>query len=255
MIDDDGGTGLPASIEEAWGVRGRPHKGPKPGLSLERIVQAAVRVAGSEGLDAVSMSRVAAELGASPMSLYRYLGSKDELLALMMDAASDPPPAPPAADEGWREGLSRWAWAQHAAQRRHPWILRIPIHGPPATPNQVAWLENGLRCMRDTGLAEGEKLSIVILLTGFVRSQATVAADVSAAFRASGVTAREGISIYGRALERLTDAQRFPSLRAVIEAGVFNAADDPDVGFRFGLERLLDGVEALVRARSQAALP
>src|SRR5215469_11704523 len=83
---------LPAGLEAAWGLRGRPHKGPRPGLSLERIVAAAVRVADAEGLAAVSMSRVAAELGAAPMSLYRYVAAKGELLTLMVDAAYGPAP-------------------------------------------------------------------------------------------------------------------------------------------------------------------
>ena len=77
MTDDRGadgrGTGLPATIAAAWGLRARPGKGPKPGLSLERIVAAAIRVATADGLAAVSMSRVAAELGAATMSLYRYV--------------------------------------------------------------------------------------------------------------------------------------------------------------------------------------
>ena len=83
---------LPASIEAAWGIRERPRKGPKPGLSLPRIVEAAISVAERDGLAAVSMSRVAAELGASTMSLYRYVSAKDELLMLMADAAYGAPP-------------------------------------------------------------------------------------------------------------------------------------------------------------------
>jgi AcrR family transcriptional regulator len=248
--DEEPGTGLPASIEAAWGVRGRRPKGPRPHLSLDRIVEAGVRVAAAEGLAAVSMGRVAAELGASPMSLYRYVAAKDELLALMVDAASHPAPDPPAPDEGWREGLARWAWAYHAALRRHPWILRIPISGPPATPNQIRWLEVGLTCLRGTGLAEREKLSIVILLSGFVRQEATLSADVDAAIRAAGATPEQTVSRYGRALARLTDPLRFPALRAVIDCGVFDEPDDPDGEFVFGLERLLDGVEALVRSRA-----
>src|SRR5262249_13348359 len=92
---------LPASVAAAWGIRDRPHKGPKPGLSLERIVAAAVQVADAEGLAAVSMSRVAAELGTAPMSLYRYVAAKDELLALMFDAAYGPSPTGPGDDAGW----------------------------------------------------------------------------------------------------------------------------------------------------------
>src|SRR5215472_17170396 len=119
----------PASVAAAWGVRGRPHKGPKPGLSLERIVAAAVQVADAEGLAAVSMSRVAAELGAAPMSLYRHVSAKDELLTLMLDAAYGPYPAQPqpeaGPEPGWRAGLSKWAWAMRAATQRHPWVLHI----------------------------------------------------------------------------------------------------------------------------------
>ena len=81
------GAALPGSVAAAWGVRERPHKGPKPGLSLGRIVEAAVRVADTEGLDAVSMGRVAAELGTAPMSLYRHVSAKEELLTMMVDAA------------------------------------------------------------------------------------------------------------------------------------------------------------------------
>jgi AcrR family transcriptional regulator len=253
-MDDDSGAGLPASIEAAWGLRERPSKGPKPGLSLQRIVDAAVKVAASEGLAAVSMSRVAADLGASTMSLYRYVAAKDELLALMLDASAGPPPAAPAPDEGWREGLSRWARAELDAHRRHPWGLRIPISGPPATPNQVAWLERGLRCLRDTGLAEGEKLSVMLLLTGYVRNWATLEADLAEAARASGSSVEAAMPGYGRMLAKLTDAEGFPALHAVIAAGVFDepeVPEDPDAEFAFGLERVLDGIDALVRARAR----
>jgi hypothetical protein len=70
---------MPASLAAAWGRRERPSRGPRPGLSLDRIADAGVRVAQTEGLAAVSMARVAQELGTSTMSLYRYVASKDEL--------------------------------------------------------------------------------------------------------------------------------------------------------------------------------
>src|SRR5580658_7206567 len=98
-----GGAGLPGGVAAAWGVRERSHKGPRPALSLSRIVAAAVRVADTEGLDAVSMGRVAAELGAAPMSLYRHVSAKEELLRLMVDAAwgDSPGPLAPGATRGW----------------------------------------------------------------------------------------------------------------------------------------------------------
>jgi AcrR family transcriptional regulator len=246
---ESSGTGLPVSIEAVWGLRERPHKGPKPGLSLDRIVGAGVRLAAREGIGAVSMGRVAAELGAAPMALYRYVSAKDELLALMVDAAIGPPPVEH--DDGdWRAGLARWAWSLREAYLRHRWTLRIPITGPPVTPNQVAWMEGVLAALAGTGLSEAEKASVLLLLSGFVRNEATLSVDVYAAFEAAGATSQQAMSAYGRLLRTLTDARRFPALHAVLAAGVFDQDDPPDAEFAFGLERLLDGVEALVRRRS-----
>jgi AcrR family transcriptional regulator len=186
------------------------------------------------------MARVAAELGASTMSLYRYVAAKDELLALMVDAAGGLPPAA-AGEETWRDGLARWAWGYHEALRRHPWMLRVPIGGPPITPNQVAWLEDGLRSLAATGLSEQQKLSAILLLSGFVRNDATLMADVAAA--AGGTEVMAG---YARTLAELTDAERFPALHAAIASGAMDDDDDPDAEFVFGLERVLDGIAALI---------
>ncbi len=146
MTDDDEDL-IPPSIQLAWGRRQRPTRGPKPGLTLDRIVAAGIKVAMTEGIGALSMTRVAAELGVGTMSLYRYVAAKDELLTLMVDGALGmPPPAPPGED--WRSGLRRWAVGVRDAYRRHPWALRVPISAPPMGPNNVAWLENALRALR-----------------------------------------------------------------------------------------------------------
>ena len=245
---------LPDTVAVAWGVRGRPHKGPRPGLSLERIVAAAIRLADAEGLAAVSMSRVATALGTAPMSLYRYVAAKDELLALMVDAAYGPPPSGPlpsgpAADTRWRAGLSRWAWAMRAGVQRHPWVLRIPISGLPTLPNEVAWFEEGLRCLQGTGLEENQKASGILLVSGYVRNSASIDADIEAAVRASGKTPDEWMHSYARTITTLADPQRFPALTKFIAAGVFERADPPDDEFAFGLDRILDGLDALIRTR------
>jgi AcrR family transcriptional regulator len=241
---------LPGSIETAWGIRERPVRGPKRGLSLDRIVDAAIKVASSDGLSAVSMGRVAHELGAATMSLYRYVGAKDELLALMIDRASRTPPEAPSSNERWRDALSRWARAHLAVLRRHPWILRIPVSGPPVMPNQMVWFERGLSCLGSTGLTEGEKISVLLLVNGFVRNDALLTADLQAAARASGSSMSAAMSSYGRLLSTLIDPARFPSIAKVISTGVFDGPYDEDDEFNFGLERVLDGVEALVEKRS-----
>jgi AcrR family transcriptional regulator len=248
-----GDSRLPASIMAAWGQPrppNTPNKGTKTGLSMERIVQSAVQIAARKGLSAVSMSRVASQLGSSAMSLYRYVSAKEELLALMVDAALGRPPAAPSEADGWRAGLSRWAWGYHAARRRHHWVLQVPISGPPVTPNLTAWLEEGLCSLRDTPLTEGQKLSVMLLLSGFVRNDATIAADIGAPTSTSRSHQSEIMPAWGRSLARLTDAQHFPALHAALGSGVFDQDDDPDDEFVFGLDRILDGIEALIRAQT-----
>ncbi|WP_327355181.1 TetR/AcrR family transcriptional regulator [Streptomyces sp. NBC_01304] len=243
------GTGLSPSLEMAWGLRERPSKGPKPGLSLERIVDAAVALAASEGLAAVSMGRVAKELGVSTMSLYRYVGAKDELYILMLEAVTPEPPAPPGDVTGWRDLLAHWARSQRAIFHRNLWVLRIPVSGPPASPRQLAWMEGGLSALAGTGLEEGEKLGLLMLVGGFVRNEATIMSDIDAALTESGATPDQMMGGYARTLAALTDPEGFPAITRVLASGVLQHADEPDAEFDFGLDRLLDGIEVLVNSR------
>ncbi|MGC4834404.1 TetR/AcrR family transcriptional regulator [Micromonospora vinacea] len=247
---DDSGPVLPPAIESAWGLRERPPKGPRPGMSVPTIVDAAIRVADADGLAAVSMSRVAKELGAATMALYRYVGSKDELLMLMVDAGYGPSPGPPPPEDDWRAGLTRWAWAEHLVLRQRSWLLHVPISGPPITPQQLGWLEDGLRCLDGTTLGEGEKMSVLLLITGYVRNEATLTSQIAEGSRAAGVEPSEMMPAYGRLVARLIDPARFPALHRVLNAGVLYQDDDPDDEFAFGLDRILDGVEALIRRRA-----
>jgi AcrR family transcriptional regulator len=249
MADDTAPPGMhiPASIEAAWGLRERPPRGPKPGLSLDRIVAAAIAVADAEGYAAVSMSRVAAELGSSAMSLYRYVGSKDELLALMFDAEMGAPPVLEAGD--WRGGLARWTTAALDLFMQAPWSVRIPIPAPPITPNQIRWLEAALGCLRGSGLTEPEKLSTVLLLSGLARYHATVAADTADNARATGLA--DPSAGYGSALMRLARPEDFPAVYAAVLSGSLDddSADFAHEELRFGLDRILDGLAALISRR------
>jgi AcrR family transcriptional regulator len=245
------GAAIPPSIALAWGVRERPRRGPRPGLSLERIVAAGITVALTEGLGAVSMARVAAELGVGTMSLYRYVKAKDELLALMVDTALGPPPPPAdAADDDWRAALTRGAVALRATYQRNLWILRVPISSPPLGPNNVAWLEVVLRALASTPLSEAEKAETGLLVSQFVRSEVTLAADVAAA-SAEGSPALS----YGALLGRLADPLRFPAIHRAIAGGAFENENDPDAYFTYGLGRILDGVEKLARSSQRRTSP
>jgi AcrR family transcriptional regulator len=246
----DGAPGpfaLPPSIELAWGLGERPRRGPKPGLTLERIVAAGIKIAMTDGLGSVSMGRVAAELGSSTMSLYRYVPAKDDLLTLMVDTALGRPPSGDAADGGWRAGLTRWAVAVRAAYRRHPWTLRVPITAPPLGPNNVAWLDSALQSLVGTPLPEQQKLSTVLLVSGFVRNDAILTADLAAS--SAGGPVMPG---YGTALARLIGGHSFPALQRAIASGSLDDDDDIDVEFDFGLERILDGLDVLITSAGPA---
>jgi AcrR family transcriptional regulator len=244
---------LPRSFHAAWGLPSSAERGPKPALTLARIVRAALDIAAAHGLDAVSMNRVAAELGVATMSLYRYVSAKDELLALMIDATLEAAPEKPSSAEGWRQGLSRWALEYLTVLHRHPWVVRVPLSGPPILPNQVRWFERGLECLSGTSLTEAQKVSALLLLNGFVRNEVLLTSDLQTASRGNTSAARQGASAYGQLLSKLADSQRFPAIRAVLDAGVFNGADDPDAGFTFGLDRILDGVAALMRRQRRGS--
>jgi AcrR family transcriptional regulator len=232
-MDDHMATGLDL-------LREAPAKERARGLTRARVVRAAVELADAEGVEAVSMARVAERLGFTTMSLYRHVRGKDELVLLMVNEAIEEPPAHPPGGT-WRERLERWSWDLLGGVRRHPWLLTVPLSRPPWTPGQLVWLDRGLAALEDTALGEEEKAAAVLLLNGHVFSQARFVVDLGD---------REAFPAYVDGLKRLLDAERFPALRRALDAGIFDGPDeDPDQDFRFGLERVLDGIERLVSSR------
>jgi AcrR family transcriptional regulator len=242
---------VPSAIALAWGVHERPGPGPKRTLTLEQIVTAGMSIARSQGLAAVSMARVAAEIGASTMALYRYVASKDDLLELMVDSGLGPPPQL-APNTPWRTGLRAWAEGCRDAYRGDPWALKVPITGPPLGPNNVRWLEFGLSVLSDTPLTAQQKLSTVLTLSAFVRGGETLRTDILTHVMKTGQMPPD----YGQVLALLIDPAHFPEVHKAITAGSLSDDDPGDVGmdaeFEFGLERILDGVETLVRAARRA---
>jgi hypothetical protein len=132
----------------------------------------------------------------------------------------------------------------------------VPITGVPSTPHEVAWMERGLAALADTHLSATERMSSILLVSTFARGEATLGVEVHAAFAAAGHTPDEAMAAYGRLLDRVVDAERFPAVRAVIDAGFFEEPEtpgDPDEEFVFGLTRILDGIAVLVDRRAEAA--
>lgn len=237
-------------LDLLWEEHGRPAAGSRPGLTPARIVEAAVELADAGGLDAVSMAKIAERLGFTTMSLYRHVQSKDEILLLMLDSVAAVPAELDEPCEDWRLGLQRWCRAQWTMLRAHAWIVHVPISGPPITPNQLAWTDRALGVLRDTGLAESEKAGVVLLVATFLHSTARLSAGLGEA--ASG----DSVAAYSAQLGSVVDAERFPALRRAVDAGAYDypagtAKEDQQLGYAFGLDRILDGVGALIRQRAR----
>ncbi len=236
---------LPRGVALAWGVAANPQRGPKRELSIERIVEAAVEIADRDGLGAVSMSSVATSLGFTTMSLYRYVSAKEDLILLMQEYGTGLPPATIAAASGWRAGMRLWSAASLEAYRAHPWLIEIPITGPPNTPNNLAWMDAALAVLAETPMTAAERIGVLLLVTGQTRWEAGVAhgtvPDANAASDAYVFTT-------------LVTAEAFPALhRAVLDGGMLE--DDEEDQFRFGLERILDGVQHYLDSGAASGSP
>jgi AcrR family transcriptional regulator len=242
---------LPAGLRRAWGLNQTGVREPRLGLSLGRVVDAAIELADAKGVEAVTMSRVAERLGFTPMSLYRHVQSKDELLQLMLNTAIGPPVGLDAPIDGWRRGLERWCRALLAVVQQHPWALRIPL-GPMMGPGQLAWLDRGLQALADTDLTEHDKANVILLLNGHVFWAARLAAD----FEHNRANAAAAVEAFSAALSTLVDTERFPALSRAIQGGLFSDGGDEEERFAFGLERILDGVDRMVgKHATQADIP
>jgi AcrR family transcriptional regulator len=236
---------LPADIAAMWRLRETPRRGPKPSLTLDDIVGAAIEIADAEDLAAVSMARVAERLGNSTMALYRHVKSKDELLVIMSDAALErPDPMPEGVD--WRTGLTFWADGVLTAIRRHRWYAKVPISGPPAGPNNLAWFDSALGVLKDTGLPEEAKVGVVMGLITYVQGEIRMAFDLAAGYADNP----DAFQRFGSTLRRVADPRVYPAVARTVEAGVFDEVgsfeEDNEADFDFGLQLYLDGVAAFI---------
>ncbi|MFF2087227.1 TetR/AcrR family transcriptional regulator [Nocardia sp. NPDC058176] len=228
---------LPKAVQLMWGMQESGGRGPKRGLTLDQILDAATEVADAEGFAALSMNRVARQLGFTAMSLYRYVDSKDTLIDLLMDRVVGPPPEI-APGMPWRVGLEQWAFAEFARIGRHSWWLDIPMSHAPMGPNNMAWLETALQVLAEVDVPDPVKFQLVMNMSMFVVGKRRFLRDLQE---------DEG-GDFVSVMTQVLDPQRFPAVTAALSASAF---DDDDVDweqadFAFGLARLLDGYEVFI---------
>jgi AcrR family transcriptional regulator len=210
----------------------------RPRLGVSKIVETAIGIADGEGLDAVSMQRVAGELGYTAMSLYRYIPGKTQLVDVMTDTAYGLPPDASRLNGDWRREVEQWANELWAVYQRHPWMLQVQTRTAPIGPHGLAWFESLLQALSGTGLAHGEIVALAMFISSAVRDVARIAREL----------VPMGLG-YAKVLESILDGARFPTLAGMIAAGSFDEDGDEGVkpALEIGLRRLLDGIEVHAR--------
>ncbi|HMG41566.1 MAG TPA: TetR/AcrR family transcriptional regulator [Acidimicrobiales bacterium] len=161
-------------IDVLWNRRPGATRGPKATITLDTLATAAVEIADAEGIDAVSMQRVAERLGFTKMAVYRHVPNKDVLMAAMIDRAVE---APPDLDDqtGWRAKLTRYAEELWAVWQRHPWLPTVTLGTRVMGPNETGWIECAVRSLTDTGLPGDQQIDAVLLLSAQVRTAHSLA--------------------------------------------------------------------------------
>lgn len=243
------------SMELLWGMASKRTRGPKQGTNLETVVRAAIELADAEGLDAVSMRRVAERLGLGTMSLYTYVPGKGELLDLMLDTVyAERSVLPATAARTPRLALEALAHDQWAFHQRHPWTLSIASSRAVLGPNELDAYEATLSVVADLGVPARDAVAIVDAISIFVRGAAREAADAAAAERVTGMSEMEWWTERDEILTEKMTGDRYATLGRMDAEGGFAVPEGTEnynltfilEDFEFGLQRMLDGIDAHV---------
>ena len=224
----------------------RAARGPQPAYSREQIAAAAVKIADAEGLQAVSMRRIAGELGSGTTSLYRYITKKDELLDLMSEVVLGAERLPKASGN-WRGDLRKIAYYMRAMSLRHPWTIGISTSRSALGPNTLRCLELTLSVIDNHGLDIDEMLVISNTLFTFVRGYAAGEIAEVEASRRSGLNREQWMRSRTEHTRAILKTGKYPMFARVVKDA--RAPHDPDAaehGFAQGLEHLLNGIEARI---------
>lgn len=242
-------------MEALWDLRTPPARGPKQQLTVARIAEVAVTLADEGGLDAISMRKVAERLDVGTMSLYTYVPGKTELIDAMLDRVYGESSAPTEHPDGWRAALEAHARADWALYQRHPWVLHAASLRAVLGPNELDRYERALQRVDGLGLSGREMSGIATLIGTYVAGVARGIADLRAANARTGLTDDEWWQARGAVLEEVWDAERWPVATRISSEGFDGEGpgsyleNEALADFEFGLQRVLDGIEALVAGR------
>ena len=231
-----------------WEDRSPSTRGPRAAFTPDDVVAAAVDLADEEGLGAVTMQAVSARLGFTTMALYRYFPSKEALYDAIVDAGMGKPPAPMEPRENWRAEVTRWALAKRQMLCSRPWLAELPFVAAPHGPNWLAWLEALAEPLSRTGLSAADLGQMISVIDGYTRGASDTSISLARA-RARGVSEQEWAAAVGADLGRSVGDPRFPAFAAIVTAPPDGTTRSMEESFRFGLERVLDGIEQYVKSK------
>ncbi len=230
--------------------------GPKPGLSVDLIVDAAIEIADSQGMAGLSMRAVGDRLGRTAMALYTYVPSKSELLDLMYDKTLAELAGSHEGD-GWRSDTTRWANDLWDFYLRHPWVLQVSQARPVLGPHEYVVLETLVTILRRTGLRPVTLRRLVSALYSCVREPARTAAESRQAEKVTGQSDDEWWFARSPFLKEVSPdfAERFPTLTWMEGEQAFRMEDETvsylereaREAFELSLAVLLDGIEVAMK--------
>jgi AcrR family transcriptional regulator len=232
-------------VDLVWARPERPPRGRARGLSRQQVVRAAIAIADREGLDALTMRRVAEALGAGTMSLYWYVRSKDELIELMRDEVAGEQTLKEASGD-WRSDLATFARDTRKLFLRHPWLASVLGGPPPLGPNSLRQDELSMATVDGLGLDLKTQTAIPAAVYFFVIGFVQRELAQEQVRRRTGVTAEEWRSSVAPYIEQLLATGQYPNLQRAITSG---GDEDPDAVFEFILNFLLDAIAARLPKR------
>lgn len=252
MNDDISGRGDPLrSLKLLWEGNEPPKRGPRPKVELTALVQAAIEIADTEGLGAVSTRRVAEKVGISPMSFYTYIPGKAELLDLMLDTVSgqDIGEVPEFDPAQWRMNLTVMAMGLRDFYLRHPWVIELATHRPVLGPGTMTSYEFALRAVDGLGLSPVEMDMMVTTIGALAAGAARPQAQAKKVREATGLSDDQWWYTIEPYLST-RDFSPYPvSNRIGPIIGELYGLGDPDMSFKFAIERMLDGFAVLIERK------
>jgi len=232
------------TVEDQVTIWERMERPARAGATLDhgQIATAAIEIADADGLDAVSMRRLAGHLGVATMALYRYVASKEDIFWLMVDTVLADVPSPGSESTDWRAVARALAEDSRGVILRHPWMVEVSgriFTG--LTPNRLAGLERAMHSLDGLGLDADTLMAVINAVSSYVWGAAGAEVSQAQLMRRQGLSSQDDLrTAYGPHIRWLVGTGRYPAFhRYIVDA---KRKDDATWRFEFGLDCIIEGI-------------